>query len=185
MGYIKTVFSNVTCQFCVTFEDEIMLIHIARLFHAVRLTSLRLLLLIHRTLEHLVSLPVYTLRRSLESFDETSTTRRKVSSRKSSSSSCTSSCSSSTCDFCDSTSSGVDHEIDLSEEVEVFATTENNSEMEKGDRSVARRVIAEPLLTENKDSFVIFPIEYYDMWSFYKKSVSSFWTVEEVDLSKV
>ena len=33
--------------------------------------------------------------------------------------------------------------------------------------------------------FVILPIQYSDIWRMYKKAVASFWTVEEVDLSKV
>lgn len=42
----------------------------------------------------------------------------------------------------------------------------------------------EPLLRENPRRFVIFPIQYHDIWQFYKKAEASFWTVEEVDLSK-
>lgn len=42
----------------------------------------------------------------------------------------------------------------------------------------------EPLLRENPRRFVIFPIEYPDIWQMYKKAEASFWTVEEVDLSK-
>jgi len=42
----------------------------------------------------------------------------------------------------------------------------------------------EPLLTENPRRFVILPIQYSDIWRMYKKAVASFWTVEEVDLSK-
>ena len=40
----------------------------------------------------------------------------------------------------------------------------------------------EPLLQENKDRFVIFPIEHHDIWEWYKKCESSFWTAEEIDL---
>lgn len=43
----------------------------------------------------------------------------------------------------------------------------------------------EPLLRENPRRFVIFPIQYPDIWQMYKKAEASFWTVEEVDLSKV
>ena len=32
---------------------------------------------------------------------------------------------------------------------------------------------------------MIFPIEFPDIWHMYKKAEASFWTVEEVDLSKV
>ena len=42
----------------------------------------------------------------------------------------------------------------------------------------------EPLLTETKNRHVIFPIQYDDVWSMYKKHVSTYWTVEEIDFSK-
>merc|ERR1712076_212180 len=42
----------------------------------------------------------------------------------------------------------------------------------------------EPLLRDNPRKYVMFPIEYPDVWQMYKKAVASFWTVEEVDLSK-
>ncbi|XP_053662683.1 ribonucleoside-diphosphate reductase subunit M2 B [Anopheles marshallii] len=42
----------------------------------------------------------------------------------------------------------------------------------------------EPLLKDNPRRFVIFPIQYPDIWQMYKKAEASFWTVEEVDLSK-
>ena len=38
------------------------------------------------------------------------------------------------------------------------------------------------MLKENPRRFVVLPIEYKEIWSFYKKAVASFWTVEEVDL---
>ena len=41
----------------------------------------------------------------------------------------------------------------------------------------------EPILAENKDRFVIFPIKHNDIWEFYKKSEASIWTAEEIDLS--
>jgi len=40
----------------------------------------------------------------------------------------------------------------------------------------------EPILKENKDRFVLFPIKHDDIWSFYKKQEASFWTAEEIDL---
>lgn len=42
----------------------------------------------------------------------------------------------------------------------------------------------EPLLKTNPRRFVIFPIEYPDIWAMYKKAEASFWSVAEVDLSK-
>nr|AID23633.1 ribonucleotide reductase b [Hofstenia miamia] len=44
--------------------------------------------------------------------------------------------------------------------------------------------LEEPLLKENPDRFVLFPIEYNDIWAMYKKAEASFWTAEEVDLSR-
>jgi len=41
----------------------------------------------------------------------------------------------------------------------------------------------EPLLKENPHRFVLFPIQYNDIWTMYKNAVSSFWTVEEIDLN--
>ncbi|MDF2447618.1 MAG: Ribonucleoside-diphosphate reductase [Bacteroidota bacterium] len=43
--------------------------------------------------------------------------------------------------------------------------------------------MTEPILAENKDRFVIFPIKHNDIWEYYKKSEASFWTAEEIDLS--
>lgn len=42
----------------------------------------------------------------------------------------------------------------------------------------------EPILKENKNRFVLFPIQHDDIWEFYKKSEASFWTAEEIDLSQ-
>ena len=41
----------------------------------------------------------------------------------------------------------------------------------------------EILLKENKDRFVILPINYPKIWEQYKKHEASFWTAEEIDLS--
>ena len=42
--------------------------------------------------------------------------------------------------------------------------------------------LAEPILSENKNRFVIFPIEHHDIWEWYKKQEACFWTAEEIDL---
>jgi ribonucleotide reductase beta subunit family protein with ferritin-like domain len=42
----------------------------------------------------------------------------------------------------------------------------------------------EVLLTENSNRFVLFPIVYNDIYQLYKKAESSFWTANEIDLSK-
>ena len=40
----------------------------------------------------------------------------------------------------------------------------------------------EPILQENPNRFVLFPIQHNDIWQFYKKTEASFWTAEEIDL---
>jgi len=42
----------------------------------------------------------------------------------------------------------------------------------------------EPLLTRDATRLHLYPIKYDDIWQMYKKAVASFWTTEEVDLSK-
>jgi ribonucleoside-diphosphate reductase beta chain len=42
---------------------------------------------------------------------------------------------------------------------------------------------SEPILQNNPNRFVIFPIKHPDIWDFYKKAEASFWTAEEIDLS--
>jgi ribonucleoside-diphosphate reductase beta chain len=41
----------------------------------------------------------------------------------------------------------------------------------------------EKILEENKNRFVLFPLQHHDIWEFYKKAQASFWTAEEIDLS--
>lgn len=41
----------------------------------------------------------------------------------------------------------------------------------------------EKILQENKNRFVILPLQHHDFWEFYKKAQASFWTAEEIDLS--
>ncbi|KAH9845090.1 Ribonucleotide reductase, small chain [Teratosphaeria destructans] len=43
---------------------------------------------------------------------------------------------------------------------------------------------SEPILQENPQRFVLFPIRYHEIWQMYKKAEASFWTAEEIDLSK-
>jgi ribonucleoside-diphosphate reductase subunit M2 len=66
-------------------------------------------------------------------------------------------------------------------------TTESKTQTEEEDQALAliRRLEAEePLLKPNPHRFVLFPIKYHEVWQMYKKAEASFWTVEEVDLSK-
>jgi ribonucleoside-diphosphate reductase beta chain len=45
-------------------------------------------------------------------------------------------------------------------------------------------ITEEPILKENKNRFVLFPIAHHDIWEFYKQAEASFWTAEEIDLSQ-
>lgn len=42
----------------------------------------------------------------------------------------------------------------------------------------------EPLLQENPNRFVIFPLQHNDIWQFYKDAVAGFWVTEEIDLAQ-
>ncbi len=42
----------------------------------------------------------------------------------------------------------------------------------------------EPILQENENRFVLFPIVHDDIWKFYKEEEASIWTAEEIDLSQ-
>jgi|TARA_B110000908_G_scaffold55668_1_gene67860 ribonucleoside-diphosphate reductase beta chain len=40
----------------------------------------------------------------------------------------------------------------------------------------------EPILADNPNRYVLFPIQHDDIWKWYKKQEASFWTAEEIDL---
>lgn len=42
----------------------------------------------------------------------------------------------------------------------------------------------EPILQENNERFVLFPIQHDKIWEMYKHAEASFWTAEEIDLSQ-
>ena len=44
--------------------------------------------------------------------------------------------------------------------------------------------ISDPLLTEDNNRFVMFPIKDTEIWDMYKKQMDCFWRAEEIDLSK-
>ena len=43
--------------------------------------------------------------------------------------------------------------------------------------------ILEPILHENNERFVLFPIQHNKIWEMYKQAEASFWTAEEIDLA--
>ncbi|EFZ01006.1 ribonucleotide reductase small subunit [Metarhizium robertsii] len=73
---------------------------------------------------------------------------------------------------------------------QVDAEHESKIESKKDDKSAAvapgikAEEVDEPLLQENPQRFVLFPIKYHEIWQMYKKAEASFWTAEEIDLSK-
>ena len=42
----------------------------------------------------------------------------------------------------------------------------------------------EPILTDNPNRFVMFPIQDKQVWDIYKKHMDCFWRAEEIDFSK-
>ena len=50
--------------------------------------------------------------------------------------------------------------------------------------AAAPALALEPMLQENKERFVIFPIQHPDLWRMYKNHSAVIWFAEEVDLSK-
>ena len=44
-------------------------------------------------------------------------------------------------------------------------------------------VVEEPILKENPNRFVLFPIQHNDIWEMYKKQEASIWTAEELDFA--
>ncbi|KAI5928563.1 ribonucleotide reductase [Camillea tinctor] len=79
-----------------------------------------------------------------------------------------------------------DAELDtLANEIDSHKPTMEKTEEKK---AVAPTIKAEeadePLLQENPQRFVLFPIKYHEIWQMYKKAEASFWTAEEIDLSK-
>lgn len=63
------------------------------------------------------------------------------------------------------------------------STKSDSSDLKRLD-SEEQDISDEPLLKPNPRRFVILPIQYHDIWQMYKKAEASFWTAEEVDLSK-
>lgn len=93
---------------------------------------------------------------------------------------------------------GLDNKLDLTaapvvveEQVEVTVvtgTTEEEAPIEDFRLKFVGEVDLdekdEPLLKESQRRFVLFPIQYHEIWQMYKKAEASFWTAEEMDLSK-
>ena len=46
----------------------------------------------------------------------------------------------------------------------------------------AEKTFVEPILQATQERFVLFPIQYDNIWKMYKNAVNSFWVAEEIDL---
>tara|TARA_B110000285_G_scaffold31227_2_gene32238 strand:- start:3570 stop:4616 length:1047 start_codon:yes stop_codon:yes gene_type:complete len=64
-------------------------------------------------------------------------------------------------------------------------TTKNTSSVNIDlEKELATKItVEEPILKENPNRFVLFPIQHSDIWEMYKKQEASIWTAEELDLS--
>jgi ribonucleoside-diphosphate reductase beta chain len=49
---------------------------------------------------------------------------------------------------------------------------------------MSKQLLPEPLLQENPNRFILFPIQYPEIWSTYKKQLASEWTSEELDFAQ-
>jgi len=61
---------------------------------------------------------------------------------------------------------------------------ENNIKLSKLIIFRMSKNVIEPLLAEDVNRFVMFPIKDQEIWAMYKKQVDCFWRAEEIDLSK-
>ncbi|KAH9940587.1 ribonucleotide reductase small subunit [Amylocystis lapponica] len=71
--------------------------------------------------------------------------------------------------------------VDSSEILSSSTATVGLKERFVGDVALPEHM--EPLLMESSRRFVLFPIQYPEIWQMYKKAQASFWTAEEIDLS--
>jgi ribonucleoside-diphosphate reductase subunit M2 len=94
-----------------------------------------------------------------------------------------------TSDILGSVASNFDAEVikndSTSGDIDACSTTDVStdavSELSRRFRSLEA---SDPLLMDNPRRWVMFPIQYPEVWEMYKKHEASFWTAEEVDLSQ-
>lgn len=72
----------------------------------------------------------------------------------------------------------------VEESAEVGALDAIDQELLESRRKLKATEKDEPILKENAQRFVLFPIKYHEIWQMYKKAEASFWTAEEIDLGK-
>merc|ERR1719281_555766 len=67
---------------------------------------------------------------------------------------------------------------------DVPATAITTSSLSKVSQEYSELEKSDPLLMDNPNRWVMFPIQYPEVWEMYKKHEASFWTAEEIDLSQ-
>jgi len=67
-------------------------------------------------------------------------------------------------------------------EIQFLETYAGDRKRTPNTRLEKKRKLEEPILTEQRNRFVLFPIQNNDVWEMYKKHVASFWTADEIDL---
>jgi len=76
----------------------------------------------------------------------------------------------------------VDLPADIDGAIDVLEVSDNsNASVSKQFRKLEE---SDPLLMDNPRRWVMFPIQFPEVWEMYKKHEASFWTAEEVDLSQ-
>jgi ribonucleotide reductase beta subunit family protein with ferritin-like domain len=78
-------------------------------------------------------------------------------------------------------SSKFDTDSDTDDAPATMVSTPSKYKLEEMTR--AQEGLVEPMLVENPERFVLFPLKYPEIWAMYKKAEASFWTAEEIDLS--
>jgi len=81
-----------------------------------------------------------------------------------------------------SLSSDIDLMLSVSA-VEAMPVPTEKRQMSRVTQEIKELEKQDPLLKENPRRFVMFPIQYPEVWEMYKKHEASFWTAEEIDLS--
>jgi len=78
------------------------------------------------------------------------------------------------------------YDVDLPGDLDAAASTTSccNSSLSSVSKQFCKLEESDPLLMENPKRWVMFPIQFPEVWEMYKKHEASFWTAEEIDLSQ-
>lgn len=75
-------------------------------------------------------------------------------------------------------------DIDLdSEHVSYFPIFKVQDDCRLYDTDKFIELFGEPMLTDNPNRHVLFPVQYPSIWNMYEKALASFWTVNEIDFA--